>query len=89
LPDAHLPTNVVMHTDGGAVSFLVDEIGDVLEADEQNFEPPPETLQGQARELVRAVCKLPERLMLVLDAQRAVFYAGPLPGASIDSSRSF
>ena len=71
-PDSQLPMNVVVRTDDGAVSFLVDEIGDVLEADEDYFERPPETLQGEARELVRGVYKLDERLMLVLDTQRAV-----------------
>lgn len=71
-PDSELPMNVVVRTDDGAVSFLVDEIGDVLEADEDTFEPPPETLKGQARELVRGVYKLQDRLMLVLDTERAV-----------------
>ena len=70
--ESQLPMNVVVRTDDGAVSFLVDEIGDVLEADEESFERPPETLQGQARELVRGVYKLQERLMLVLDTERAV-----------------
>jgi purine-binding chemotaxis protein CheW len=71
-PDSELPMNVVVRTEDGAVSFLVDEIGDVLEAEEQNFEPPPETLQGQGRDLLRGVYKLQNRLMLVLDTERAV-----------------
>jgi len=71
-PDSELPMNVVVRTEDGAVSFLVDEIGDVLEAEGQNFEPPPETLQGQGRDLLRGVYKLQERLMLVLDTERAV-----------------
>src|SRR5262249_50700755 len=41
-----LPVNVIVHTDDGAVSLLVDEIGDVLEVSEKAFERPPETLQG-------------------------------------------
>lgn len=71
-PESQLPMNVVVRADDGAVSFLVDEIGDVLEADEKDFEPPPETLRGQARELVLGVYKLQERLMLVLDTERAI-----------------
>jgi len=71
-PEGRLPMNVVVRTDDGAVSFLVDEIGDVLEANEEAFERPPETLQGPARELVRGVYKLQERLMLVLDTERAL-----------------
>jgi purine-binding chemotaxis protein CheW len=71
-PEGQLPVNVVVRTDEGAVSFLVDEIGDVLETDEASFERTPETLQGQARELVHGVYKLKERLMLVLDTERAL-----------------
>jgi purine-binding chemotaxis protein CheW len=71
-PESQLPMNVVVRSDDGAVSFLVDEIGDVLEVDEESFERPPETVQGQTRELVRGVYKLRERLMLVLDTERAV-----------------
>jgi len=54
------------------VSFLVDEIGDVLEVDDEAFERPPATLQGQARKLVCGVYKLQERLLLVLDTELAV-----------------
>jgi len=71
-PASQLPMNVVVRTDDGAVSFLVDEIGDVLEVDEESFERPPETVQGQARELVRGVYKLRDQLMLVLDTEQAV-----------------
>src|SRR5580692_5433883 len=33
------PMNVVVRTNEGALSFLVDEIGDVLQLDETPFEP--------------------------------------------------
>jgi purine-binding chemotaxis protein CheW len=67
-----LPTNVVLRTDDGAVSLLVDEIGDVIEVDEDAFERPPETLDGEARELIRGAYKLKGRLLLVLDAERTI-----------------
>ncbi len=70
--DSSLPMNVVVRTDDGAVSFLVDEIGDVLETDDESFESPPETLQGEARDLIRGVYKLHDRLLLVLDTERVV-----------------
>jgi purine-binding chemotaxis protein CheW len=66
------PVNVVVQTDDGAVSLLVDEIGDVLEVPEQTFERPPETLKGAARELIRGAYKLDGRLLLVLDIARTV-----------------
>jgi purine-binding chemotaxis protein CheW len=71
-PADQLPVNVVVQTSDGAVSLLVDEIGDVVEVSEKQFEPPPETLRGSERELVRGAYKLPGRLLLILDTDRAV-----------------
>jgi purine-binding chemotaxis protein CheW len=76
-PADQLPVNVVVQTDDGAVSLLVDEIGDVLEVSEKLFEPPPETLKGTTRELVRGAYKLTGRLLLILDAERTVNVTGP------------
>lgn len=36
-----LPMNLVVRTDDGVVSLLVDEIGEVVEVDEDSFERPP------------------------------------------------
>ncbi|TMQ08460.1 MAG: chemotaxis protein CheW [Deltaproteobacteria bacterium] len=66
------PLNVVVRTPDGAVSVLVDEIGDVIEVDSDAFERTPDTLTGDARELIRGVYKLEDRLLLVLDAVRTV-----------------
>jgi purine-binding chemotaxis protein CheW len=71
-PANQLPMNVVVRTGEGAFSLLVDEIGDVIEVEEKTFERPPEMLQGMAREMICGVHKLPERLLLVLDTERAV-----------------
>jgi purine-binding chemotaxis protein CheW len=71
-PGDQLPVNVVVHTDDGAVSLLVDEIGDVLVVPEDAFELPPETLKGTARELIRGAYKLEDRLLLILDTERTV-----------------
>lgn len=67
-----LPINVVVRTGEEVVSLLVDEIGDVLEVKDETFESPPETLQGVGRELIRGAYKLKERLLLVLDTEKAV-----------------
>lgn len=67
-----LPTNVVVRTDEGAVSLLVDEIGDVVEVEASSFEPLPETLDATAREVIGGVYKLQDQLLLVLDTERAV-----------------
>jgi len=66
------PMNMVVRTEDGAVSLLVDEIGDVLDVDSATWEKPPENLVPAARELIRGVYKLKDRLLLVLDAERTV-----------------
>jgi purine-binding chemotaxis protein CheW len=63
--------NVVVRSDDGAVSLLVDEIGDVVEVDDSTFERPPETLRGAVRTMITGVHKLNNHLMLVLDTQKA------------------
>ncbi len=67
-----VPMNVVVRTEEGAVSLLADEIGDVLEVNPADYEDPPETLDPVARELIRGVYKLADRLLLVLDTERAL-----------------
>jgi purine-binding chemotaxis protein CheW len=71
-PRDQQPVNVVVQTDDGAVSLLVDEIGDVLEVTEQQFERPPETLRGAARDLIQGVYKLADRLLVILDPKLIV-----------------
>jgi purine-binding chemotaxis protein CheW len=66
------PMNMVVRTSDGAVSLLVDEIGDVLDMDAATYERTPENLDPAARELIRGVYKLKDRLLLVLDAERTV-----------------
>ncbi len=67
------PMNMVVRTEDGAVSLLVDEIGDVLDVDSATYERPPENLTSRRRvELIRGVYKLKDRLLLVLDAERTV-----------------
>ena len=72
LPADQSPMNVVVRCEDGAVSLLVDEIGDVVEIQDEDFAPPPVTLKGAARELITGVYKLKDRLMLILDTDRAV-----------------
>jgi purine-binding chemotaxis protein CheW len=66
-----LAMNVVVRSQDGAVSLLVDEIGDVVEVEETTFEPPPATLQGSVRTMILGVHKLNGRLMHVLDMEKA------------------
>jgi len=64
--------NIVIRSDDGPISILVDEIGDVIRVDESQFEPAPEALQGKQRELTQGAYKLDEGLLLILDTERVI-----------------
>jgi purine-binding chemotaxis protein CheW len=63
---------IVVRLHGEAVSLLVDSIADVVDVDAADFEAPPDTLEGQARDLIRGAYKLDGQLLLALDVQKAV-----------------
>lgn len=65
------PLNVVLRREGDVVSLLVDDIGDVVEIDEDKLERPPPTLRGPVAEIVRAVVQMDGALLLVTDTRRA------------------
>jgi purine-binding chemotaxis protein CheW len=66
-----LPMNVVVRSEDGPVSLLVDDIGDVVEVEESTFERSPETLNGAVRAMILGVHKLDGRLLHVLDTEKA------------------
>ena len=72
LPDGQMPMNVVVRTEEGVVSLLVDKIAEVLEVSEDTFERPPDTIDEITRELVLGVYKLENKLLLILDTERTV-----------------
>ena len=63
---------IVVRLHGEAVSLLVDSIADVVDVDVRDFESPPDTMDGRARELIRGAYKLDGQLLLALDVNRAV-----------------
>jgi purine-binding chemotaxis protein CheW len=71
-PDSQKPMNLVLRSDGGAVSLLVDEIGDVLEVDGCKHEAPPSTMDPFHRDVVDAVFMLDGKLLLTLDTTRVL-----------------
>jgi purine-binding chemotaxis protein CheW len=63
---------IVVRLHGEAVSLLVDSIADVVDVDAADFESPPDTLEGSARDLIRGAYKLDGKLLLALDVQKVV-----------------
>jgi purine-binding chemotaxis protein CheW len=77
------PMNVIVRTAAGAVSLLVDKIGDVVEVDESSFEPPPTTVPAETRQVLVGIYKLEGRLLHLLDTEKVCqvqveAYAGSL-----------
>jgi purine-binding chemotaxis protein CheW len=64
--------NVFIKTPEGAVSLLVDRVEDILEVPADSIERPPDTLQGELRNLIVGASKLQDRLLLVLNTNRAL-----------------
>ena len=70
------PTNVLISTADGAVSLEVDHIEDVVDVDPASMEPAPETLDAEVRRCIEGVSKMRDRLLLILDEERALELAG-------------
>jgi len=74
--EGQTPMNAVVRAkEGTAVSLLVDEIGDVVEVDADTFERPPDNVNAAARDLLRGVYKLKDRLLLILDTEKTIDFA--------------
>jgi purine-binding chemotaxis protein CheW len=71
-PEGQEAVVIVVRLHGEAVSLLVDSIADVVDVNVRDFEAPPDTLDGAARELIRGAYKLSGQLLLALDVNRAV-----------------
>lgn len=67
-----IPMNVIVRTEEGSVSLIVDDIGDVLDLDLQYMEQPPDNLAADASEIINSVYKLKDSLLLLLDADRTI-----------------
>jgi purine-binding chemotaxis protein CheW len=63
--------SVVLRTETGPVSLQVDEIGDVIEI-ATGLDAPPLNLDSRIKRLLSGVCRMKEKLLLVLDTERAV-----------------
>ena len=70
-PPEMKPVCLVVRTAGGTVCLLADEVGDVVEVEEDTYEPSPETLSPRLRSVILGVHKLEHQLMHVLDTERA------------------
>ena len=64
--------NIVLITPNGSVSLVVDREGDVVDLLDSEIEPLPENVAPSIRAVVTGTCKVEERLLLMLDAERTL-----------------
>ena len=57
----------VVRTDEGLLTLLIDRVGEILDVESANFEPPAETLKPGVRAVTSHICKLDGQLLLILD----------------------
>jgi purine-binding chemotaxis protein CheW len=70
-PSDLTPVGLVVRAAGGTVCLLADEVGNVVEVEEETFEPSPETLSPRLRSVILGVHKLEGQLLHVLNSDRA------------------
>jgi purine-binding chemotaxis protein CheW len=70
-PSDMAPVCLVVHAASGTVCLLADEVGNVVDVEEETFEPSPETLSPRLRSVILGVHKLEGQLMHVLDTDQA------------------
>ncbi len=80
--DGAVPMNVIVRSRGEVISLLVDDIGDVIDTDGLAVEPPPSNMPAEVQDVVLGVRPLPDSLLLVLDADRAVDVPAAAVGAA-------
>jgi purine-binding chemotaxis protein CheW len=66
------PTNLLVTTTDGPISFQVDQIEDVVDVDPDSIERAPEMLDASLRSCIAGVSKQRERLLLILDESKAM-----------------
>ena len=63
-------TGVILQCQRTTIAAIVDQVGDIIQLDEDTFELPPSNFPQASRELIVGVHKLPDRLLLIVDARK-------------------
>lgn len=62
--------NVVCKVDGTLISLQVDEIGDVIEVAQGDYEATPKTVAGDIRRFMSGIYKITDSLLSTIDVDR-------------------
>lgn len=71
-PADALTSLIVVRTDDGPVSLVVDSIADIVVLAEAQWQPPPRSMPGEQRACVRGVQALDQRDVLSLNVEAVV-----------------
>ena len=80
------PTSIVVRIDDGLLSFLVDELFDIMTLDHAQYEATPETLTETEKQFVTGCFKLNDRLLIMLDADQVADISAALR-TTLDETR--
>ena len=61
--------NLVCKIDGSLLSLQVDEIGDVIEVGQDNFEPTPKTVDPNVRRFMSGIYKISDSLLSTIEVE--------------------
>lgn len=75
-PDTEEGMSVVVEHHGEPYSLMVDSVGEVLTLSKQNYERNPATLAPQWREISAGIYRLDDHLLIVVDVNRLLDFAG-------------
>lgn len=65
---------VVVEINETTTGFIVDEVNEVLRIPTNIMEPPPGIVAGVERDYIKAVCKLDDRLLILLDLEKVLSF---------------
>lgn len=66
--------NVICKIDGPLLSLVVDEIGDVLEVNDHDFEQTPDTVDPSVAQFMSGVYKLPNEILSIIDVNKLIHF---------------
>ncbi|RMG05334.1 MAG: purine-binding chemotaxis protein CheW [Nitrospirae bacterium] len=67
---------MVVEANGKTVGLLVDRVNEVLRINPETIEPPPALTPANHAEYISGVCKMPGRLVIVLDLEQLISETG-------------
>ncbi len=63
--------NIILQLRDGSASLVVDSVGDVITVNQENYLPPPPSLEAPFDQMVCGVYKLDDRLLMHIDPDSA------------------